>query len=70
MPKNILKPFRRKLSVSEAVEELINHAGTQFDPEVVRAFIEVLMDDGLVEVEEYTKISDMIRCSRKHHTVP
>ncbi len=64
------KPFRRKLSVGEAVEELINHAGTQFDPEVVRAFIEVLMDDGLVEVEEYTKISDMIRCSRKHHTVP
>jgi len=64
------KPFRRKLSVGEAVEELISHAGTQFDPEVVRAFIEVLMDDGLVEVEEYTKISDMIRCSRKHHTVP
>jgi len=34
------------LSKSEAVEELRKHAGTQFDPTVVEAFIEVIGGDG------------------------
>jgi len=64
------RPFRRKLSVQEAVEELVNHSCTQFDPKVVSAFIEVLMDDGLLEVEEYTRMTDSLRSSMKHHAVP
>ena len=34
------------LSKSEAIEELRKHAGTQFDPKVVEAFIEVIGGDG------------------------
>jgi polar amino acid transport system substrate-binding protein len=31
------RPYRRALSVAQAVEELTSKAGTQFDPEVVEA---------------------------------
>ena len=34
------RPYRRARSHDEAVEEIARHAGTQFDPEVVRAFLE------------------------------
>ena len=32
------RPYRRAVSVDEAVAELLRHCGTQFDPEVVAAF--------------------------------
>lgn len=64
------RPFRKRISNVEAVNELVKHSGTQFDSKVVAAFIEVLMDDGLVEVEEYTRISDGLRCSTTHHVAP
>ncbi|MER3461378.1 MAG: histidine kinase, partial [candidate division GAL15 bacterium] len=34
--------YRVARSHAEAVEELQRHAGTQFDPAVVRAFVELL----------------------------
>jgi len=34
------RPYRKSLTEVEAVEELIRNAGTQFDPEIVRVFIE------------------------------
>ena len=34
------RPYRNALSLSEVKKELIDNAGTQFDPEVVRVFLE------------------------------
>ncbi|MBN1164058.1 MAG: GAF domain-containing protein [Candidatus Krumholzibacteriota bacterium] len=61
------RPFRRRLAVSESIDELVHNAGAQFDPEVVSAFVEVLMDEGIIEVEEYTSINDRLRFGGKHH---
>ncbi|OEH85267.1 hypothetical protein BHU72_04000 [Desulfuribacillus stibiiarsenatis] len=33
------KPYRKALTQQEAIEELRNHAGTQFDPHIVESFI-------------------------------
>lgn len=63
------RPFRRCLSPMEAVEELVRHAGTQFDHRVVGAFVEVLMDEGRIPVEAYTRISEGLRWACKHDLV-
>jgi ribonuclease P protein subunit RPR2 len=39
------RPYRRALSLDHALEEIRSGAGTQFDPEVVRAFVD-MMNDG------------------------
>jgi HD-GYP domain-containing protein (c-di-GMP phosphodiesterase class II) len=39
------RPYRKALSPRIAVEELVKHSGTQFDPAIVNAFIEVLKKD-------------------------
>ncbi len=36
------RPYRQAMSISEAKQELINNAGTQFDPEVVRVFLKYI----------------------------
>src|SRR3954449_31575 len=36
------RPYRRAMSSQDAVEEIRSGSGTQFDPEVVRAFVEAL----------------------------
>lgn len=36
------RPYRARMSVEDACEELERNAGTQFDPEVVRAFVQEL----------------------------
>ena len=33
------RPYRKRLSIKEAVEELKANSGTQFDPKVVNAFV-------------------------------
>lgn len=40
------RPYREARSTMEALEELRSEAGKQFDPDVVRALIEVLNDSG------------------------
>jgi len=35
------RPYRASLAHDVAIRELIKHSGTQFDPEVVRAFLRV-----------------------------
>jgi len=35
------RPYRASLAHDAAIRELIKHSGTQFDPEVVRAFLRV-----------------------------
>ncbi len=64
------RPFRKTMTASEAVDELVRFAGSQFDPRVVGAFVEVLMDEGQIEVDEHTKIAEALRSVKKHHLVP
>ena len=40
------RAYRKALSREEAVAELKKHRGTQFNPEVVDAFLEILGHDG------------------------
>ena len=64
------RPFRSRLSSAEAVDELVRYSGTQFDPRVVSAFVEVLMDESQIEVDAFTRITDALRTAKKHHLVP
>lgn len=64
------RPFRRQLAVEESVDELVSNSGTQFDPAVVGAFVEVLMDEGFIEIEDYTNITDKLRYGGKHKAMP
>ncbi|UCF03982.1 MAG: hypothetical protein JSV33_08455, partial [bacterium] len=63
------RPFRKRMSNIEAVNEMLKFSGTQFDPKVLAAFIEVLMDEGLVDVEEYTKVTEGLRYSGTRHVI-
>jgi diguanylate cyclase (GGDEF)-like protein len=47
--------YQRTRSVEEAVDELIRCAGTQFDPEVIQAFIQVLLIRKELTAEAYDK---------------
>jgi len=55
------RPYRKSRSSPEAVEELINNSTAQFDPSVVGAFIDVLVDDGDIEVEDYMSMVERLR---------
>lgn len=41
------RPYRKALPLSVALRELEVNAGTQFDPEVVKAFLEVIKEGGI-----------------------
>lgn len=45
------RPYQRKRSLAEAIEELRRCAGTQFDPNLVEPFIEVIEETGLLTEE-------------------
>ncbi|MBI5192470.1 MAG: diguanylate cyclase [Nitrospirae bacterium] len=40
-----ISPYKRRLSQDEAIEELMRNSGTQFDPNIVSAFIKILKKD-------------------------
>jgi HD-GYP domain-containing protein (c-di-GMP phosphodiesterase class II) len=46
------RPYRDALSHQEALEEIVAHAGTQFDPEVVEAFVAIFEDTKETESQE------------------
>lgn len=52
------RPYRKRLSVNAAVEELKRNSGTQFDPYVVNAFLEAIKDKDLkvFETDEYVEV--------------
>lgn len=64
-----MKPFRRRLAVEESVEELVANAGTQFDTKIVSVFVEVLMDEGHIDIEEYSGFADRLRFGGRHKTI-
>ena len=35
------RPYRRGMTASEILDELSKYAGTQFDPRVVKAFVQI-----------------------------
>jgi HD-GYP domain-containing protein (c-di-GMP phosphodiesterase class II) len=39
------RPYRKALSIPEAVSELIKNSGTQFDPELVKVFLKIVKGD-------------------------
>ncbi|MBI3313713.1 MAG: diguanylate cyclase [Candidatus Omnitrophica bacterium] len=47
--------YKKTMTVEDAVNELINCSGTQFDPEVVKAFIGVLKERKELSSENYQK---------------
>ncbi|HEX5133020.1 MAG TPA: HD domain-containing phosphohydrolase [Candidatus Krumholzibacteria bacterium] len=46
------RPYRHRKSLESAVEEIVKNAGTQFDREVVDAFISVLKEDGKLSTRD------------------
>jgi HD-GYP domain-containing protein (c-di-GMP phosphodiesterase class II) len=40
------RPYKQRMTVERAVQELFDCAGSQFDREVVEAFASVLVEDG------------------------
>ncbi|HXV27886.1 MAG TPA: diguanylate cyclase [bacterium] len=47
--------YKKTMSIIDAVNELIHYAGTQFDPRVVKAFIEILNTRKELLSEDYEK---------------
>ncbi|MBI3398621.1 MAG: hypothetical protein HY026_05250, partial [Deltaproteobacteria bacterium] len=43
------RPYRQRMTVEEARDELLKHSGTQFDPMVVEAFGRVIEAQGLLK---------------------
>ncbi len=64
------RPFRKSLDLEDSINELVDNAGKQFDREVVGAFMEVLVDEGRIEIEEYAEIRDRLRFGGRHHAMP
>ena len=44
------RPYRKAMSISDAAQEIRSHQGTQFDPKVVEAFLEVVRKKKLEEI--------------------
>ena len=43
------RPYRKAMSVEEAIVELRKNSGAQFSAEVVDAFIDILKNDEVIE---------------------
>jgi HD-GYP domain-containing protein (c-di-GMP phosphodiesterase class II) len=41
------RPYRKALPIGVAIKELVDNAGSQFDPELVTLFVELLNDSPL-----------------------
>ena len=48
------RPYKNKMTVAEAKQELIDNAGTQFDPTVVSEFIQLLEEEGAADYDSDT----------------
>ena len=44
---NSNRPYRKKLSPGDIVQELIDESGKQFDPVIVKAFLSLLQERGI-----------------------
>jgi len=55
------RPYRRKRTVTEAVEELRRCAGTQFDPKLVERFIDVVRSRDDARQEQTSGLSNTVK---------
>jgi len=55
------RPYRQALSVIDAVEELVECSGRQFDSEVVDRFIEVLVDEGALSQQQASDLKKTLQ---------
>ena len=46
------RPYRKALPASEAVKELRKHRGTQFDPNLVNAFMKGLLEQNIISAQD------------------
>lgn len=46
------RPYRKGLSLDSAIQELRDNSGTQFDPEIIEPFIE-LIEDGIIATSHF-----------------
>jgi len=58
------RPYRSARSAHEAAAELIDNSGSQFDPEIVRIFIEILAESGELSRDEWNQLKEMEACLR------
>ena len=47
------RPYRKALPADKAVDELTRNCGTQFDPDLVAAFIHGLKRSGIIAVKAF-----------------
>jgi signal transduction histidine kinase/HD-GYP domain-containing protein (c-di-GMP phosphodiesterase class II) len=64
------RPFRKVMKPEEAIRELVRCSGVQFDHDVVKAFVQVLMDEEIIKVGEYAKIAKGLEGSGRHRVIP
>ena len=55
------RPYRSRKTNESALEELIEHAGTQFDRDVVEAFVAVLKEDGKIAARDERELVKKLR---------
>ena len=53
------RPYRSAMSIAKAADEIASHAGTQFDPKVVQAFLTLVREKG---------IEDLFKSNRRKNT--
>ena len=56
------RPYRRGATLSVALRELTENKGTQFDPDLVVAFLEVLRSGRVDLAQLYGPVEDLNRC--------
>ena len=47
------RPYRKKMPLPHAVEELLKYAGSQFDPVIVEKFIKLIHEQGWDETQNF-----------------
>ncbi|KAF2959035.1 hypothetical protein AS159_02360 [Thermotoga sp. Ku-13t] len=45
------RPYRKALSIEKAVSELLDNVAKQFDPDLVKIFLEILAEEGVIVLE-------------------